>query len=314
MHCLSLKSHDAYFNLAVEEYLLKNSRAEYFILGINSPSVIIGKHQSPHREANTEYITRNNIPLIRRITGGGTVFHDKGNLNFTFIKNCEPGSQVDFRKHTKPVINFLSSLGIESRFEGKNDLKVNGLKISGNAEHIYRNRIIHHGTLLFSASLGMMKSSLRENTSCYNTRAVESNPSHVANLCGLLPPVMDIYAFRDSMMNYFRSETQGTEELLLSENELNEINKLADMKYRSWEWNYAYGPDYKLIKQFEYQQHTVACHFTVKEGIIRECNLEGHPVLEKISGRLVGQRHMAEDLRNLISLEKISGIDIYNFF
>jgi lipoate---protein ligase len=110
MFCIILESNDPFFNLAIEELLLINSKEDYLILGINNPSVIIGKHQSAHREVNTKFVIENNIPVIRRISGGGTVFHDKGNLNFTFIRQCESGKQVDFRKYTQPVIEFLLSL------------------------------------------------------------------------------------------------------------------------------------------------------------------------------------------------------------
>ena len=109
MFCINLQSNDPFFNLAIEEYLLKNSQEEYLILYINSPSVIIGKHQTGHREVNTRFVTENNIPVIRRISGGGTVYHDAGNLNFSFIRQCETGKQVDFLKYTQPVIGFLES-------------------------------------------------------------------------------------------------------------------------------------------------------------------------------------------------------------
>ena len=151
-------------------------------MAINDPSVIIGKHQAAHREVNTKFVTENKIPVIRRISGGGTVFHDQGNLNFTFIRQSEEGKQVDFRKYTRPVIDFLVSLGIDAKFEGKNDIKVDGLKISGNAEHVHRNRVLHHGTLLFSSSIDMLRNSIRTDKSCYTTRAVGSNPSSVMNL------------------------------------------------------------------------------------------------------------------------------------
>ena len=151
MLCLNLESTDPYFNLAVDEYLLKNRKEDFLILGINDTSVIIGKHQVAHRESATKFVTQNNIPVIRRISGGGTVYHDNGNLNFSFILKSEQGKQVDFRKYTLPVISFLASLGVDAKFEGKNDLKVNGLKISGNAEHVYHDRVLHHGTLLFNS-------------------------------------------------------------------------------------------------------------------------------------------------------------------
>ena len=112
MNCINLESNDPFFNLAIEELLLKSKNDDYLILGINNPSVIIGKHQSAYCEINTKFVFENNIPVIRRISGGGTVFHDKGNLNFTFIRQSEAGKQVDFRKYTLPVIEFLLSLGI----------------------------------------------------------------------------------------------------------------------------------------------------------------------------------------------------------
>lgn len=314
MFCIILKTHDPFFNLAVEEYLLRNKKEEYLILGINSPSVIIGKHQCPHRETDTRYITEHKIPVIRRITGGGTVFHDMGNLNFTYIRESEPGKQVDFKRYTQPIIEFLSSRGVEARFEGKNDLKVNGLKISGNAEHVYRNRVVHHGTLLFSASIEMLKSSLRKDTSCYATRAVESNPSSVSNLKTFLPGINDVFEFREAMLNYFMNTITGAVKGEITGEEIKEISFLADSKYRSWEWNWAYGPEYKIIKLFDYQGCRVLCKLTVEDGLITECVLEGHRGLAVIAERLIGCRHMVDDIKDLLKNGNIMDMDIFTFF
>jgi len=314
MRCITLQTYDPYNNLATEEYLLKNSDKEYLILGINSPSVITGKHQSSHREVNTQFVTENNIPVIRRISGGGTVFHDMGNLNFTFIRNCEEGKQVDFRKHTQPVIRFLASLGVDAKFEGKNDLKINGLKISGNAEHIHKNRLIHHGTLLFSSSLDMMKNSIRKDTSCYNTRAVVSNPSAVSNLNKYLFSVRDIFQFRDDFMNYLIGHEAGAHHYVLNEDENNAIADLSASKYQSWEWNWAYGPDYQFIKQFDYQGVSIICKLAVTGGIIRECSLKGNILLEKLEQKFTGVKHMPGDMKELFLKENISDINIFNFF
>ena len=272
MHCNNVvyyfRIRDPFFNLAVEEILLKNSKDEYLILGINSPSVIIGKHQVTHREINTEFITKNSIPVIRRISGGGTVYHDHGNLNFTFIRQSESGKQVDFRKYTQPVIDFLASEGVDARFEGKNDLKVDGLKISGNAEHVHRNRVLHHGTLLFSTSLEMMRNCIRKDTSCYTSRAVASNPSSVTNLKEMLSQFKDIFEFRERMMDYFLKNLPLAERYELSEDEINEAEALAGSKYRTWEWNWAYGPEYHFINRFEFSGKPVTCRLHVKEGTI----------------------------------------------
>ena len=320
MFCLNLESIDPYFNLAVEEYLLKNSQEDFLILGINDYSVIIGKHQVAHRETDTRYVTEYNIPVIRRISGGGTVFHDPGNLNFSFILKSEHGKQIDFRKYTLPVISFLLSLGVDAKFEGKNDLKVNGLKISGNAEHIFHDRVLHHGTLLFNSDLNMMKDSLRRDTFNYHTKAIMSNPSPVTNLIKVLKNgfkyIDNIDGFRYQMVNWFLENSCGSEICNLNPEQINEINLLAESKYKTWEWNYAYGPDYQFSNYFEFKRTECFCKMLVSGGIIRKCEFKGHPVLEQFTKKFDDCRHMVSDLKEVIDQEKFlsSGFDIYNFF
>jgi len=316
MFCITLESTNPFFNLAIEEILLKNTKEEYLILGINTSSVIIGKHQSPHIEINTQFVTENKIPVLRRISGGGTVYHDQGNLNFTFIRKSEAGKQVDFRKYTQPVIEFLRSAGVDARFEGKNDLKVDGLKISGNAEHVHRNRVLHHGTLLFSTSLDILRNSLRKDASCYTSRAVGSNPSSVTNLNSMLSQYKNIFEFRNVMMEYFLKNLPEAVRYELTENEITEAEALAGSKYRSWEWNWAYGPEYHFFKQFEYSGEPASCRLYVAEGTIRECVLAGPAELVKISEKLIGRRHMVEDIREVFRQERLpaSDVSIYNFF
>jgi len=314
MRCISLQSCDPYFYLATEEHLLRNTGDDYLILAINSPSVIIGKHQSPHREVNTEFVVKNNIPVIRRISGGGTVFHDLGNLNFTFIMNSMPGNQVDFRKYTEPVIDFLGTLGVEAKFEGKNDIRVNGLKISGNAEHVHRNRVLHHGTLLFSSDMDLLRNSLRKDTSCYKTRAVESNPSSVSNLNRYLPSIKGINDFRNLMISYFLKKIPGIENINLPDDVIKDITLLADSKFRKWAWNYGYGPEYQFSKQFEYQGLMIDCILKVKEGLILESFLGGNKLLEQTAQALIGVRHMPEEIERVFLKENITGLEIFNFF
>ncbi len=316
MLCIASESNNPFFNLAIEEILLKSSKDEYLILGINSPSVIIGKHQVAHLEVNTEFISKNSIPVIRRISGGGTVYHDQGNLNFTFIRQSESGKQVDFPKNTQPVIDFLDSVGVDARFEGKNDLKVGGLKISGNAEHVHRNRVLHHGTLLFSTSLEMLRSCIRKDTSCYKSRAVASNPSSVTNLNGMLSQFKDIFEFREGMMDYFIKNLPLSERYELSDDEIIEAEALAESKFRTWEWNWAYGPEYHFENRFEFSGMPVTCRLHVKDGIIIECELDGSDELGVIAESLKGKRHMVEDIRKVFQLENISASEntIFSFF
>lgn len=315
MFLLNCQSTDPFFNLASEEYLLKNSNSEYLLLYVNSPCVVIGKHQVSHREADTKFITNHSIPLIRRISGGGTVFHDEGNLNFSFIANTSEGRQVDFRKYTLPVIKFLSVLGVEARFEGKNDLKVNGLKISGNSEHVYRKRVLHHGTLLYDTNLDFLKGSLRKDTSIYSTRAVNSNPSHVTNLRNILPEVKSMEDFRSKMKIFFVDEN-GYRLSDFSPLQKSEIESLAVKKYRTWEWNYAYGPEYEFINSYKFAAIDHECRLWVKEGIIIKCEIKGSEIMMDVSKRLTGCRHMPADIFEFLNKEE--ALDeknmVYNFF
>jgi lipoate-protein ligase A len=316
MFCISLTSTDPFFNLAFDEYLFKNKDGEFLVLGINSPAVIIGKHQIPHRETDTGYITRNNIPVIRRISGGGTVFHDRGNLNFSFISNSSPGKQVDFRKYTEPVIEFLATAGVEAKFEGKNDLKVNGLKISGNAEHVWRNRVLHHGTLLFDSQIDIMKRSLRKDNSGYYSRAVASNPSPVVNLKDYLVIIKNIKELKQKMLQFFINLDKRNSEVFLSRDEVAEINDLADSKYRTWEWNYGYAPSYQFKNKFEINGTSVTVHLSVNDGIIQECIIAGSDVLAGYAEKLAGSRHMPEDISAIFREGKVflNNGELFNFF
>jgi lipoate---protein ligase len=309
-------STDPFFNLAVDEYLLKNREEEFLALSINSPAVIIGKHQAPHRETDTRYITRNNIPVIRRISGGGTVFHDHGNLNFSLISNSTAGKQVDFRKYTQPVIEFLSTAGAEVKFEGKNDLKINGLKISGNAEHVWRNRVLHHGTLLFDSQLDIMKKSLRKDYSCYFTRAVSSNPSPVSNLRNWLSSVKNIDELKQKMVQFFISLNDENLEINFSQVEDAEIKRIADSKYRTWEWNYGYGPSYQFKNSFKINGNLITVHLSVKNGIVQECIIEGSGMVAEYAKKLEGSRHMPEDILSIFREGKVflNDDELFNFF
>ena len=316
MYCINLESHDPFFNLAVEESLLKKSKEEYFILGINRPSVIIGKHQSAYMEVNAKFLNKNRIPVIRRISGGGTVFHDFGNLNFSFIKNSESGKQVDFMKYTQPVIDFLKSMGVEALFEGKNDLKVDGLKISGNAEHVHGNRVLHHGTLLFSASLEMLRNSLLKDTSCYTSKAVVSNPSSVINLCEKLNCFKNINEFKSEMMNFFLRNFSDNFPYDLNQEEIQQAHSLADSKFRTWEWNWAYGPQYTFKRSFKIGNTEHSCVMLIKDGIITECTIEGSSQMKFAAKKIVGCRHIFDNLSEIFRIENIflTEEEIYNFF
>jgi lipoate---protein ligase len=313
MFLLITETTDPFYNLAVEEVLMRGSSDEFIILGINSRSVIVGKHQCPHREINTEFVTGNNIPVIRRITGGGTVFHDEGNFTFAFIHNTEQGRQVDFPRYTRPVINFLHSIGVPAELSGT-DIRVNGSKISGNAEHVWRRRVLHHGTILFNADLELLKGSIRSDTSCYRTSAVISNPSHVANLSKLITQFRDIFDFRSAFSGFMRHAFAEVSDYRLPCGLKDEAENLAVSKYHTWEWTYGYGPEYELNRNFSFMGNNVSCTMTVQGGIIRDCKLSGPGVPENEGKKLEGCRHMPVDMSVILNNTVLAGINVYNFF
>lgn len=312
MYLIISETKSPFFNLALDEFLLKKHNEEFIVLGINSASVVSGKHQCIHKETNTRFITENNIPVLRRISGGGTVFHDEGNLNYTFILNSESGKQVDFPKYTRPVLGFLESLGIKPVMLGS-DIKVNGKKISGNAEHIHRNRVLHHGTLLFDASLSFLGNCMRKDISGYETKAVSSNPSQVMNIRELKPDIKDIYEFRSLMTEYFLGTIPSIKTYEPGSTETGEISDLAGTKYRTWEWNYAYGPEYSLSNSFGYNGRKAGFRMYVREGIIRDIILTGHNDLKAFLG-LKGIKHMPDNLKEFFQSAGMGEIDVFDFF
>lgn len=311
MFCIITDTSDPYINLAVEEYLLKNSKDDFFILGINSTSVIAGKHQCIHREINTMFVDENNIPVIRRITGGGTVFHDEGNLNFSYIKNSEAGKQIDFPGYTKPVIDFIQNLGLKAYLEGS-DIKINGLKVSGNAEHVHRNRVLHHGTVLWDASLEKLRQCLRKDVSLYNTRAVASRPSPVVNLSRLTDKYKTLDEFRDTFFQYILNSTPGSVPYSLTAEDKKEAEKLS-YRYSTWEWTFAYGPDYEVTKVLFLNNKKVALRIAVKEGVMKSIETDD-PEIQNVLCKMTGLKHMPDDIRYFLVQSGLKNIDAFMFF
>lgn len=275
MLCIKHPNTNPYFNLAAEEYVLKNFSDDVFMLWRDEPSVIVGKHQNTLAEINLDFVRDNQIKVVRRLSGGGAVFHDLGNLNFTFIVNGEDGNLVDFRKFTKPILDVLLTLGIDAKFEGRNDLTIEGKKFSGNAEHVYKKRVLHHGTLLFSSKMTDLSESLKVNPLKYQDRAVKSVRSRVTNISDHLKASMDVMQFRDLIMNHIQEMYSDAVDYDYSQADLTAINALTDTKYSTWDWNFGYSPQYQLEKGIKTSGGHVEFHMNVERGNIKEIKIYG---------------------------------------
>ncbi len=310
---ISRKETDPYFNIAAEEYFLKNFDEEIFMLWQNEPSVIIGKHQNTLAEINLGYIMKNNIPVIRRISGGGTVYHDTGNLNYTFIRKGKDNELVNFRKYTQPVIDALVSLGINANFEGKNDIRVEGLKISGNAEHVYKNRVLHHGTLLFSSHLSNLSEALQSYPARFHDRSVQSVRSKVRNIREIVNQTLNLDEFTENIKILVLQQFNSVALYELSSTDVENIQELADTRYRSWQWNYAYSPGYYFRKTSSLKGSSLEVILQVDKGLMRKVriitSLPGSRNIKELEKLLTGVAHYPDQI-----MEKLSNVDLFRFF
>jgi lipoate-protein ligase A len=304
---------DPYFNLASEEYLIRHFSDDIFMLWRNQPAIVVGKHQNTLSEINYGYVKDNNIKVVRRLSGGGAVFHDLGNLNFTFIMNGHSGQLVDFRKYTQPILDVLLTLGINAEFSGRNDLLIDGKKFSGNAEHVYKNRILHHGTLLFSSEMTDLSQALNVNQLKFRDKAVKSVRSRVTNISEHLHQSLSVTEFYDLIVNHISEMYSDSQPYQFSLSDIEEINKLVINKYSSWDWNFGYSPNYNFSRTFHASGGNIEFFLNVEQSIIMEARIFGDYFFvkptEDIEQALKGIRHEKEAIE-----AALSSFDIAEYF
>ena len=295
MKYIRLKSTDPYYNLAVEEYLFNTSNDDIFMLWQNDKVVVIGKNQNAYAEIDLDFARKNNIKISRRITGGGAVFHDLGNINYTFITSTEKAEALNYEYFTKPIIDALAAMGLQCKLSGRNDIECNGRKFSGNAQYSANNRILHHGTILFDVNVNVMSSVLKVDKEKLEYKAVKSHKSRVVNLKDLLTDKISADEFIKYIEN-FVIEGLSAEPITINDN--NDISKLC-LRNQSEEWIYSskkYLTDYTVRKRKKYHFGIVNIEMKLTRDIIDEIVISGDFFglgdIKTLESDLVGKSHL----------------------
>ena len=304
---------DPRINLAIEEHLLRNLQiAEPILLFyINEPSVIIGRNQNTIEEIDPGYVKERGIHVIRRISGGGAVYHDLGNLNFSFITQDREDLH-NFARFTDPVIRVLGDLGLEAELRGKSDIFAAGKKISGNAQYATAGRMFSHGTLLFDTDIKEMLKALNPRQVHIESKAVQSVRNFVINIRELLPEDMDVGDLKQALLQGIFGKREIPFYSLESA-DWDQIQQISTSRYRSWDWNYGHSPKFNIQKSGRFPVGVVDARMDVESGTIRGIRIYGDFTGERdvseLEEQLVGIRYDPEAIASALS-----NIDIRLYF
>ena len=312
---LDLYTTDPAYNLAVEQVVfdrLPRDRA-YLMLWQNDNAIIIGKHQNALAEIDQAYVDAHGIAVVRRLSGGGAVYHDMGNLNFTFITDAADTEHLNFRLFCQPVVDTLAELGVHAEINGRNDITIDGKKFSGNSQYLRQGRVMHHGTILFDSDLDVVSHALRVDPAKIQAKGVSSVRSRVTNVGEHLSGPIDLPAFRAALLRHILAATPG-EAYSLTEADLAAVEELRRTRYATYEWNYGVSPRCTLSRRKRVEGcGTVEVYLTVNRGFITDAAFRGdffsavEP--EELARHLIGLRPMAEDYARALD-----GVDVGRYF
>ncbi len=306
---------DPRINLAIEEYALKNLDIDqtYLLFYINEPSIIIGKNQNTVEEINTDYVEENGIHVVRRLSGGGAVYHDLGNLNFSFITKDDGESFHNFKKFTEPVVAALARLGVNAELSGRNDIVAEGRKISGNAQFSTKGRMFSHGTLLLDSEIDAVVSALRVKQDKIESKGIKSIRSRVANISEFLDRKISMEEFRSLLLKYIFDGVEDIPEYVLTENDWEKIHAISKERYQNWDWNYGKSPKFNLHRTRRFPIGSIDVRLEVEKGIIENCKIYGDffgvGEIAEIEEKLKGIRYDRSEIDRALE-----GVDIKHYF
>ena len=269
---------DPRINLAIEEFVLRNmdiEKDDYLLFYINQPSIIIGKNQNTIEEINTDYVEDNGIIVVRRLSGGGAVYHDLNNLNFSFLTKDDGNSFHNYKKFTQPVVDALKKLDVDAELSGRNDILAEGKKVSGNAQYATRGRMFSHGTLLFKTDVDAVASSLKVKKDKIESKGIKSVRSRVGNISDYLKEPMTIEEFRMEILNSIFGGEENIQYYELTEEDWKKIHEISEERYQRWEWNYGKSPRFNIQKTNRFPSGGIDIRMEVNKGIIEEIKIFG---------------------------------------
>lgn len=269
---------DPRINLAIEEYVLKNmdvDKDSFLLFYINEPSIIIGKNQNTIEEINTEYVDANGIHVVRRLSGGGAVYHDLGNLNYSFITKDDGESFRNFKKFTQPVIKALNEMGVKAELLGRNDILVEGRKVSGNAQFATLGRMFTHGTLMFDTEIERVVSALKVRKDKIESKGIKSIRSRVANISEFINEQMTIEQFRKKILTSIFNGEENVKELELTDEDWTKIHALSAERYANWDWNYGKSPKSNVQHSHRFPVGGIDVRLQVEKGTIQSVQIYG---------------------------------------
>lgn len=309
------QNYDPRINLAIEEYALKHLdiNETYLLFYINEPSIIIGKNQNTIEEINTKYVEDQKIHVVRRLSGGGAVYHDKGNLNFSFITKDDGNSFHNFKKFTEPVVEALKKLGVNAELSGRNDLMAEGRKISGNAQFSTKGRMFSHGTLLFDSEIENVVSALKVKKDKIESKGIKSIRNRVANISEFLEQKVTVEEFREMLLRYIFDGEENITEYKLTEKDWETIHQISKERYQSWDWNYGKSPKFNLQHSHRFPVGQIDVRLEVNKGKIDACTIYGDFFgvgdVQEVQEKLTGVRYEKASIK-----QALEDIDIPHYF
>ena len=312
MRCLMINSNDVFFNSAVEEYFIKEFNEPIFMLWKNTPNVMVGRNQNTVSEVNEKFCKENNIDIIRRLSGGGAIYNSLENFEYTLIIDKLSNSNYSFKSIVEPLIDFLKQLGIDAQFTGRNDVLVDGKKISGNAQYHFKDILLQHGTVLYDVDINTLMKCLTPDLMKLTAKGIKSVKSRVTTLKERLPDDYNVDKFMDEFMKFNLNRSNENYYKELTEDEKIEVLKLKEDRWDKKEWNFGKNPKYSNKKKRKFTSGLVEINYEIKAGKIFNLKIYGDffatDDISKLEDKLLNKYFEKE-----IIIEVLKDIKISNY-